>query len=70
MPEQKNKTFVITFRQRANTGIAWDSDLVLEETFTFDDNFRMWFMGKQYVYKIDISLSTITVEPVIEDGFI
>ena len=65
-----NQPFVISFRQRANTGIAWDSDLVLEQTYEFDDTFRKWFMGKQYVYKIDISLSTITVEPVIEDGFI
>ena len=70
VPEQVNQPFVISFRQRANTGIAWDSDLVLEQTYEFDDTFRKWFMGKQYVYNIDISLTSITVEPVIEDGFI
>ena len=67
LPEQLNKTFTVTFKQRANTGIAWDSDLVVEQTFTFDDVFRMWQMGKRYTYNIDFTLTGITVTPSIED---
>lgn len=67
LPEQLNKTFTVTFKQRANTGIAWDSDLVVEQTFTFDDVFRMWQMGKRYTYNIDFTLTGITVSPSIED---
>lgn len=63
LPEQQNKVFVISYRQRANTGIAWDSDLVVDQTFTFDDTFRLWQMGKQYFYNIDFSLTGITVTP-------
>ena len=67
LPEQLNKTFTVTFKQRANTGIAWDSDLVVEQTFTFDDVFRLWHMGKKYTYNIDFTLTGITVTPSIED---
>ena len=67
LPEQLNKTFTVSFKQRANTGIAWDSDLVVEQTFTFDDVFRMWQMGKKYTYNIDFTLTGITVTPSIED---
>ena len=67
LPEQLNKTFTVSFKQRANTGIAWDSDLVVEQTFTFDDVFRMWQMGKKYIYNIDFTLTGITVTPSIED---
>ena len=37
-------------------GRNWDSDLVVEQTFTFDDVFRMWQMGKRYTYNIDFTL--------------
>ena len=67
LPEQLNKTFTVSFKQRANTGIAWDSDLVVEQTFTFDDVFRMWQMGKRYTYNINFTLTGITVTPSIED---
>ena len=67
LPEQLNKTFTVTFKQRANTGIAWDSDLVVEQTYTFDDVFRLWHMGKKYTYNIDFTLTGITVTPSIED---
>ena len=67
LPEQLNKTFTVSFKQRANTGIAWDSDLVVEQTFTFDDVFRLWHMGKKYTYNIDFTLTGITVTPSIED---
>lgn len=67
LPEQLNKTFTVSFKQRANTGIAWDSDLVVEQTFTFDDVFRMWQMGKKCTYNIDFTLTGITVTPSIED---
>ena len=67
LPEQLNKTFTVSFKQRANTGIAWDSDLVVEQTYTFDDVFRLWHMGKKYTYNIDFTLTGITVTPSIED---
>lgn len=67
LPEQQNQVFTVSFKQRANTGIAWDSDLVVEQTFTFDDVFRMWQMGKKYIYNIDFTLTGITVTPSIED---
>lgn len=67
LPEQMNTEFVISFDQRANTGIAWDSDLVRSQTFTFDDTFRYWMMGKRYVYDIECSLDAITVKPSIDD---
>jgi len=70
VPEQMNTPIVISLSQRANTGIAWDSDLVLEQTYVFDDTFRKWFMGKQYVYNIEFTLDGITVTPVIEEGYI
>ena len=67
LPEQLNKTFTVSFKQRANTGISWDSDLVVEQNFTFDDVFRLWQMGKKYTYNIDFTLEGITVTPSIED---
>ena len=67
LPEQQNQVFTVTFKQRANTGIAWDSDLVVEQTYTFDDVFRLWHMGKKYTYNIDFTLTGITVTPSIED---
>ena len=67
LPEQQNQVFTVSFKQRANTGIAWDSEFVVDQTFTFDDVFRMWHMGKKYIYNIDFTLEGITVTPTIEE---
>ena len=67
LPEQQNQIIDVHFKQRANTGIDWSSDLVLEETYTFDDVFRLWHMGKQYVYNIDFTMAGITFTPSVEE---
>ena len=37
------------------------------KTYTFDDVFRLWHMGKQYVYNIDFTMAGITFTPSVEE---
>ena len=58
IPQQKKTSFVIYYTLGSDTQVL---------SYKFDTDLKTWLMGEKYIYKINITTSEVTVEPIVKE---